>query len=934
MGAVGFKRRKQKKVTAKPAIVEDETAGRKQTRNHSEKAASKGDARRAVSVDKGGSQTKSGDAARVDSSAVFMKGLPTGTADNDIRTWLEGRIGPTVTCFVIRDDYGLVKFKEEADARRCLEELQGADFNGSTLRLEAAKPKRPATATSASDTGGGKDSASGSKRKRPREDVGAGGKSEIRESQGDVGGSKDSAVKQSGIELRSVQLSGLSSSLEKEAVRAWVEEKLPGGCGLEHVRRAVGGNNEDTTSGNDAVFVVTFRKEQNASRALEVLDGADLQGCIVAASYRALALSKESSKAGRLIIRNLAFGATEKHVRKTFATIGVLKDVHLPTKPGKEGLNRGFGFVQFEDIANAERAIKELNGSKVCGRGIAVDWAVDSQLYTGLQREEQHQPSSQKQSRKDKRSGADQDAEDDTDGATKGDEDTQKELRRMKKLLTDEEKGSDADEDEDKDEEEEEEEDEEEERGKSKAKAKAKAAPRTPGFDIDQGRTVFIRNVPFESTQEQIRDVLKRFGRVQFVKFVADNTGQNAHRGSCFVQFRDAEGCEAALACEAAADRKLKEMAFVKKTDKRELPAVEGFGISLNGRRLVLKKALAPGEVEKLGEEKDKDAKKAAKAADKRQWMHLLNLGRISERCQGWDNLSNSEKRQRAASIKERKFRVNNPNFLIDPLRLSVRNLPRYVDAVKLREAVVKHLGDKFSPEDASRKTKMHEGQSRIAKISLVRDDDRRGEKGERRSKGYGFIAFKDNPSALKVLELLNDNPEVFGGGKRPIVEFAIEDKRKLRMQDELFRKHGHKLKPELKGGADSKDNVTNKSKGSGKGEGKESEGSSGKEHKIKKNKKKEGFSRGRMQREKRRAQKAAEAEKATRKEIADSKWEEAQVRKANELAIKREHSKKRIKQRDIPDASGPKAKRQRKVGDLPDDFELQMMNRFRLGGK
>merc|ERR1712048_22845 len=119
----------------------------------------------------------------------------------------------------------------------------------------------------------------------------------------------------------------------------------------------------------------------------------------------------------------------------------------------------------------------------------------------------------------------------------------------------------------------------------------------------------------------------------------------------------------------------------------------------------------------------------------------------------------------------------------------------------------------------AAKKTKRIAGEAAIQKVSLVRDSDRRAEGGtERRSKGFGFIAFKDHQSAMRTLEFLNDNPAVFGGGRRPIVEFAVEDKRKLRMQQELYAKHAHKLKPDLK---DSGKDAAGKGKGKGQGDGK-----------------------------------------------------------------------------------------------------------------
>merc|ERR1712039_257740 len=88
----------------------------------------------------------------------------------------------------------------------------------------------------------------------------------------------------------------------------------------------------------------------------------------------------------------------------------------------------------------------------------------------------------------------------------------------------------------------------------------------------------------------------------------------------------------------------------------------------------------------------------------------------------------------------------------------------------------------------------------------------------ERRSRGFGFVALKDHHAAMKTLEYLNDNPQVFGGGRRPIVEFAIEDKRKLRMQEELYQKHAHKLLAKKKEDANTDDKTKPDAKGKVKG--------------------------------------------------------------------------------------------------------------------
>mmetsp|Transcript_4447 Transcript_4447/g.10322 ORF Transcript_4447/g.10322 Transcript_4447/m.10322 type:complete len:685 (+) Transcript_4447:68-2122(+) len=638
------------------------------------------------------------------------------------------------------------------------------------------------------------------------------------------------------------------------------------------------------------------------------------------ASKRALELSRSSSKAGRLIVRNLSFNAREKHLRKVFGQLGELADVHLPMKDGKDGLHRGFGFVQYKEASVAERAVADLNGTKICGRVVAVDWAVSASVFTKLQSEEQkEEPEAKLPAKEDRRPKA---APVKDDGEEE-EPDPEAELKRMKELL-----GDDIEEDDDEDQDEQEEEEDEpvgSTAKKLKAKAKDLLASRKPGYDVDQRQSIFVRNVPFDADEADLKEVFRRFGKVSSIKMVADKTGQQTHRGSAFIKFAEASGAEAALATEEEAERKLKELSsVVRRSDQRELPAVEGFGISLKGRRLVLKPAVKPQEAAELSDKSKMQKGQASK--DRRTWMHLLNVGDIPETSPRWENLSKSEQRQRREGQKERKWRINNSNFAIHPQRLSIRNLPTFIDANRLREAVVKHLAQTGPGE---KKERLKLAQEAIVKASLVRDDERRTESGERRSKGYGFMAFKDHDTAMKTLEFLNDNPTVFGGSRRPIVEFAVEDKRKLRMQDELRQRFEEKLKKKSSA-AGVADKASEKSDANAKVQAKaklkrkrhppggQEDGAGGK---------KKG--RGARQREKRRAQKAFAQErgeaKAKKKEHRDKlKAVAAQERKAARTRKERPSS--------IPDAR--EAKRPRKHGELDDDFELRAMERFRRGGK
>ncbi|GFO46401.1 RNA-binding protein 28 [Plakobranchus ocellatus] len=84
-------------------------------------------------------------------------------------------------------------------------------------------------------------------------------------------------------------------------------------------------------------------------------------------------------KRARLIIRNLAFKCSKEELQQAFEKCGHVVDVHIPTKAS--GTRLGFGFVQFENKAQAGMAVAQLNGSSVAGRPVAVDWALPKNLY-------------------------------------------------------------------------------------------------------------------------------------------------------------------------------------------------------------------------------------------------------------------------------------------------------------------------------------------------------------------------------------------------------------------------------------------------------------------------------------------------------------------------------------------------------------------------
>eukprot|EP01061_Rhynchopus_euleeides_P015583 TRINITY_DN2654_c0_g1_i1.p1 TRINITY_DN2654_c0_g1~~TRINITY_DN2654_c0_g1_i1.p1 ORF type:complete len:234 (+),score=57.95 TRINITY_DN2654_c0_g1_i1:54-704(+) len=78
-------------------------------------------------------------------------------------------------------------------------------------------------------------------------------------------------------------------------------------------------------------------------------------------------------KSTTVYVGNLPFNAEEDLLYSLFASVGAVKDIVM-------GLDRvkkspcGFCFIEFARREGAEDAVRFLNGRKICGRSIRVDW--------------------------------------------------------------------------------------------------------------------------------------------------------------------------------------------------------------------------------------------------------------------------------------------------------------------------------------------------------------------------------------------------------------------------------------------------------------------------------------------------------------------------------------------------------------------------------
>lgn len=75
-----------------------------------------------------------------------------------------------------------------------------------------------------------------------------------------------------------------------------------------------------------------------------------------------------------IFVSNLNFKMTEDQLREEFEKYGDVSSAKI-IKDRDSGRSKGFGFVEMPDTADANEAIKELNGADINGRQIVVNEA-------------------------------------------------------------------------------------------------------------------------------------------------------------------------------------------------------------------------------------------------------------------------------------------------------------------------------------------------------------------------------------------------------------------------------------------------------------------------------------------------------------------------------------------------------------------------------
>jgi len=522
----------------------------------------------------------------------------------------------------------------------------------------------------------------------------------------------------------------------------------------------------------------------------------------------------------RLIVRNLPWSCKNpEQLKKIFSKYGAVFDAYIPRKKG--GQMSGFAFVTMKKQTAAEKAIKESVGLQIDGREVAVDLAVEKSKWEEIKQEE---PSDEEDAEENEAE------EDESESEEDNKEDEDKEMQDGDENASDSEDMDDLDElnqmnsdDEVDDDVELEVEEEEKPRPKS---------------NRQEAYSLFIRNIPYDADEVSLKEHFSQFGPVKYALPVIDKVTGIA-KGSAFVAFRDEEAYTKCL-----------DNAPSSQSTSILIPDDVSPAYVYQGRILSITAAVDRQSAARLEERNSEQRKeafgKAPSEKDKRN-LFLLNEGRITENSALAKFISKTDLELREKSYKLRVQQLNkNPSLHLSLTRLAIRNLPRAMNSKALkalgRKAVVqfatevkeekrqplskeeinrsvkyKHELGEFETEQDKDKKKNDKHKGVVKQAKVIMEVKGSGDHG--RSRGYGFIEFRDHKTALMGLRWLNAHEvtiaeitegltaeekktaELEGLSKRRlIVEFAVENAQVVkRRRDKVFMSRQHKAEHDAK---------------------------------------------------------------------------------------------------------------------------------------
>lgn len=475
--------------------------------------------------------------------------------------------------------------------------------------------------------------------------------------------------------------------------------------------------------------------------------------------------NKESKKKkdSVLIVRNLSWKFKDPNeLKKHFSKFGRVIKVEIPKK--NNGLMCGFGFVVMSKAEEAMKAFEESKGLKFNGRTVKVDFVVDKSSDKDLNKKEKltFKDNTETEIQNDDKSKFDNPIILDKNKK-------QDEIIKVKK-------------------------------------------------NFKESFLIFVRNLSYLVTSESLKQHFLQFGAIKYALVVRDKK-TSLSKGTGFIAFANEssyiECLKNAPSCDIFASS-------FENVDKRYI---------LNDRILDVLSYLDKDSASSMAQRNLQQKEKVDNFLKDKRNLFLLEEGRITKDNPMSKLFSDHELTLRETSYQERsKLLKKNPMLHISLKRIVIKNIPRLLNSKALKVLALKSVNE-FNKEaeinkkkglttDEIQRSLNYEKVNNNNEILKIKKNksclviqlkivmELNSQNRDKRSRGFGFVEFKDHKSALSSLRWLNGyqvsvddvlvglteeekktfNFEKFRK-KSLVVEFAIENSMILRQRKQRLLK-------------------------------------------------------------------------------------------------------------------------------------------------
>lgn len=680
-------------------------------------------------------------------TSLFIKNIPVAVDEAALQAHFGG-IGPLRTTTIVREKdtgvskrFGFVRFAVPEHAALAMQSLDGSILDGRPLSIEFALPR-----SRQGEKGGKGDEVEKGEEKTVKPKIKRTPKGPLEKVEKKRPGLRGAISKRTVVLNRSD-----GEVINEQAVREFFAshnniDKNPGKAGKNNDLKP----ESVILSADTKTARVLFKDWSQAGKAAAKAHGSGTYDAVVDALQ-----SKAEDGRATLIIRNLPFQVSVKQICNAFIGAAPVRGVRVVAKDDDQNKGvaddgipdsqlrecRGYAFVEMFTPADAMYAVSKVNGSKIGNRVVAMDVAVERKAY------------------KRQRELAKNEGDDDDDSEEEEEEDDKKETIKVeeKPYVNLEDREIDVTD-------------------------RTRHALSSP---LELARTVFVRNILFECTGDEVWKVMEEaFGKVEQAVIVRHHaTGLS--RGSAFVRFFSPKSVKKAMDFASTAGGSAGD---VVKDDSSQ-------GLQIRGRNVYICQAVDRGRVEKEKEKNSATASEVDHAKHDLRNLRLANVGAINPESEEWKKLSLDDmgKRSKAERMKRNKLR-NNPNSFVSDVRVCVRNLPKGID-----ERLLKGMCEMAAREDTGNGWTG----GRVVHCKLVTSSDEPKSKkkknrndGDGKSIGFGFVTFEKHEDALKALKVLNNS----AGAIDVLLKWMLTQKRKEKLIRDKKRKEAMKGKEQGKG--------------------------------------------------------------------------------------------------------------------------------------